>query len=620
MTTLFFSQKRLFVQQLDPSHLRPRLGASFPLEENLLKSIESALWKWKKEHMPYAKRLPVFVVFPMQAYLNDQSDRQAVIQYLSTHEGIDYRGSEHVIASFMRGLATQKQIERKNICVLDALGDFVHIYYHLGRNKPPKADLRKLSGMGWLPGYHRMSEYALKELATQGFHGDRRAERQIMHQVVQLDAAGALEVQQNGEHVEVEGRVSIDQQTFDHLLLGNMKSLDGHLSEDYLHKFNIDYVYLIGDLFDREDFNMYICQHQSFQRFFNKPKVHSDSEVFETVQVGVARKVFKDISPVLDIDTQRKRLMEEIDNSCVDESKRAEYIQAFVERGAVLGIPEAIIRWAVKKQLRPKPVVRAVTPQDNRQALQERLPRESKAEVVPAPSTVVGQHSEDQGSLFKVRESDVPNAISEKKVEKEVFNEAALLNTIHIDEIYSNKGLLFFKGRLKNSNKLLVFRLLKNSDQSDEALVRRFNGLYGREFGYYSGVSPVVYALFGSYYYRFYIEGEPLHWHLRKRGMHEKRNLREFNSGDLKLIFKVWEVVNDLPFATKGLQEGNFIVSSPKKWSLNREPKVHIVGLDASDYTREKMNLDVHQMFERHLGKTVYHRLRDKLGLVTLKE
>ena len=119
----------------------------------------------------------------------------------------------------------------------------------------------------------------------------------------------------------------------------------------------------------------------------------------------------------------------------------------------------------------------------------------------------------------------------------------------------------------------------------------------------------------GNYYERDFINGVTLGEYLKRIGFVNKKSLEELNSQDYKTILQVLKEIENLKFASSGLNEDNFVVVSKMKWNFSKELSVRIVGFNSQDYSRTLMEEDVHKMLTNLLGKTLYQDFRKKFSL-----
>ena len=184
-----------------------------------------------------------------------------------------------------------------------------------------------------------------------------------------------------------------------------------------------------------------------------------------------------------------------------------------------------------------------------------------------------------------------------------------------VEAMFSKTSFLFFKGQLLDTTDSRVFRVINAREAKDTDQLDRFRKLYKREASYYKQISSIYNSAYGYFYYRDFYDGISIDRYIKKIGLNKKRKLSSFNSNDLKLILLIWKEINGVKFACKNLKENNILVSSKLKWNLKREVSINFVGFDSTDCSREKMINDIHQIFERLLGTSLYAEFRNHFKL-----
>ena len=184
-----------------------------------------------------------------------------------------------------------------------------------------------------------------------------------------------------------------------------------------------------------------------------------------------------------------------------------------------------------------------------------------------------------------------------------------------VEQIYPNADFVYFKGKVKGDSIVKVIRLFRKAHMSSKDKIKSFQRLYRREASYYDYVSSLLKTPIGNYYERDFINGATLGEYLKRIGFVNKNSLEDLSSQDYKIVWQVLKEIENLKFATSGLNEDNFVVVSKMKWNFSKELSVKIVGFNSQDYSRQLMEEDVHNMLTNLLGKTLYQDFRKKFKL-----
>ncbi|MEM9823898.1 MAG: hypothetical protein AAF985_22630, partial [Bacteroidota bacterium] len=184
-----------------------------------------------------------------------------------------------------------------------------------------------------------------------------------------------------------------------------------------------------------------------------------------------------------------------------------------------------------------------------------------------------------------------------------------------VDELYSWKDHLFFRGGLKHSSQDGVIRFVANQAHSAQDALQHFRKLHEFESSYYEAVGLVQNLKIGHFYRRDFLEGEPLDRYIKNSGIYKKRKINQLNTNDLKLILQTWKAINGLNFACKNMQEGNILVQAKLKWNLSKSIDIRMVGFNTQFCTKAEMIEEIHQIFERQFGQELYSQIRSKFNI-----
>ncbi|MEM8889630.1 MAG: hypothetical protein AAGD28_16770, partial [Bacteroidota bacterium] len=193
--------------------------------------------------------------------------------------------------------------------------------------------------------------------------------------------------------------------------------------------------------------------------------------------------------------------------------------------------------------------------------------------------------------------------------------------SISLSDLFSIKGTLpdaefsTKKVMMVGDQELKSVRVLSAADLEDEDKVARFKKLHKKELSYYQDMSEITEAKEGLFYFRPYIERNSLKSYVKKSGLDNKMDIDELSSTDLKFILQVFKEIRELPTGHADLSEDNILVISKRKWNLQKNMEIKVVGFTSEDATAEEMLERTHEVFAGLLGDAFYQDFREKFQL-----
>lgn len=246
------------------------------------------------------------------------------------------------------------------------------------------------------------------------------------------------------------------------------------------------------------------------------------------------------------------------------------------------------------------------------------LPKELEKEPVSSN----GNH----GSATKIEAVKVKDKVEDSQIGRETqvakFNNVKNLDAaISLSDLFSIKGTLpdiefsTKKVMMVGDQELKAVRVLAAADVGDPDKLARFKKLHKKELSYYPEMSEITEAKEGLFYFRPYLERSTLKSYVKKSGLDNKMDIDELSSTDLKFILQVFKEIRELPTGHADLSEDNILVISKRKWNLQKNMEIKVVGFTSESATAEQMLERTHEVFSGLLGDAFYQDFREKFQL-----
>jgi len=293
----------------------------------------------------------------------------------------------------------------------------------------------------------------------------------------------------------------------------------------------------------------------------------------------------------IELQVKRDALVVEIREKCQDESLKEQYESTYIERGEQVGLPKEVVAWNIQEALR---IARLVPDR----------PRDP--ELFPQNTSLI--HT----NILETVQTPIPDTTEAEP----------LAQTLpRLKDLFDIKGVLpdneFNTKKVweKQSKSMKVVRLLSSQKQNDPEWSEKFNHLYQKELAYYGELSDIRNAQEGKFYTRPYFERTTLKEYVRKAELFNKKGIEQLGSNELKLILQVMKEINDSEIGHAEIHENNMLVITRRKWGLQKELFIKLVGFTSAEATKEQMEIQFHEMWERLLGKGFYQDFRNKFSL-----
>ncbi len=507
--------------------------------------------------------IPIAIIIPLAT---SPREKKALIEWVkSQHEifQLSYVGT--IQHTYLQALQKEKKLAMTNSILLEALDDCINVSYHFASPSAKNQPHIIIKELGWEKARNHIMEAVITNLAKEGFIIAEEEEKLLYQQLVTQKYPKQFSIHKTKDSCSVQISYALDIEDQKNLATQGHQILEKYISNEILTDKNIYKVILIGDYFDNDIILNYICDHLDIQSKFYAPDIQNDEKVFKRIIKNTFNKEINTQTTLADARLQ-------------------------VRNG--IKIPSLEQQ---HKQTQTIPFISKISPQkptfrDERPAL-----------IVPKINTSSKVHS----VTLEPTPSQEENNYKHEDLEK----------YFQIEELYSNRTFLFFKGQIKSSSKERVFRFINKDQAKIPELMQQFRDLYTNESSYYNDLSPIVKNTAGYHYSRSFIAFQGLVEYFKKEQIRNKKSIKQLTTNNLKMILQIWNEINGLKFACKNMQEGNILVEKNLKWNLTQELKVKLVGFNSATCSKWEMIEDIHTIFERQLGQKLYSEFRNKFKL-----
>ncbi len=674
MLCIIFTKKKAFAAiygekiELLPLSNETYISYSGTLREALEAQLPSISVKYSQHVLKTGKKtfdpIPLIIVFPTDNSDEQLKQEKKAKQWIKSFApGFRLVHTDNLATAYIRTILSEKETINNDIVVLEALDDYVNLYIHYG-DKTKKGYYKTIKELGWQEGKKLVLEKLVTTLAQEGFILNEEDEAALVSQLEHHKGGNDFIIRKKTAGVAIDAKVHLPDSSYKDLICKGRSSLDELLNinlktNNYIYK-----VFLIGKYFDNPFFLNYLCDHLNLQGKLISKNISTNEQAIATLASGVFKKTI-DIYAAKKAKSlakrqqkkRRKQLLKEILDVCTDRTKFKEYNSIYIKKGAAIGIPKSVILWLIKENLSadelPDPFI------DNIEGLpasiqttkppehtKEAVKASSSSDIEKAPTDTEKQKNTHtptpQSQVDEVKTSQQINRLAtsttanikpeiqketqkvvdtplETKPSKKTSNKKALAEMgqyLSIEKMYSDTEFMLFKGKLKGNEKLRVFRIILADDAKDKNEMKRFRSLHDLESSYYNDKISSIYTMsFGRFYHRDFIQGTTLRNYITQNGINQKQGVTDLKTDELQLILALWKEINGLNFACKNLNEDTILVSTKRKWNLKKEINIHLVGISSATCSMGEMQEELHQIFERQLGKELYQQIRQKFKL-----
>ncbi len=672
---IFTRSKVLAAVQTDVVKLLSLEGDYYkPFDTSFSEAYRSHIGQIKTAYKSHLERIGIqftsplvmSIVLPVEIHDILKEEKDQLIETIQSDEEIKLVNIENVVDSYIVGMLPGKDHIENKFLVLEGLGANVNICRFGPNASSFSMGYETIKDLGWNSTKQHLLETVINSFAKEGFLIDEAGEKELHRQIAIDDGSLNYSIQKNSETTAISATVKLPPETYENILFDSSTVMIDKLRPLQNELKQVFSVVLIGNFFNNKKINTYLCEELDLRDKVFDLDVANTQKTFKSIALGAfksakdvlkSRKVNNLDNPVYrsEINDQntwleknqrsillRDEVLSKLNQTCTEIDKVEDYKNQFIPLGKAAGIPADVIIWHIEQRLKEMKVLNEMEDVEKFKSgfsnnpgetsdtvLTSKSPDEQNRFINPVPVANV-----ETPSPKEVLVNDVTTAPVEKispqqekitpplpsKAKGSTTNEtqlslADLEQYFDVEQIYPNADFVFFKGKLKGESTYKIIRLLRKAHMGSQEKIKSFQRLYRREASYYDYVSPLLKTPVGNYYERDFINGVTLGEYLKRIGFVNKKSLEELNGQDYKIVLQVLKEIENLKFATSGLNEDNFVVVSKMKWNFSKELSVKIIGFNSQDYSHSLMEEDVHKMLTNLLGNTLYQDFRKKFNL-----
>lgn len=527
----------------------------YPIIENAYK-----FYLAKQGSVKTAAPIPLVLLFPLHTSNEEKKALSDLIKSSDQYGPLLYVGSiEH---HYLKSLQEEQLLRPGNSMILNALGPTVSSNVIFSNIHKP-ALTENIDQLGWQSGKAHILEFLITQLAQEGFMSGAEEVQKLEQQIVATDVAAPFFLEKKSQQTNVSIQLNINQSDWNNLLASDHTLLQQKINNTLITQHNISNLILMGKYFENDIILNYICNDLQMRGLIIAPDISQETTVFS-----------------------------KIINSAFD--------QANTIRNTLSEIQEKVKHHSSSNSVS--------------------LNLNSNTQLIIQPKELDLQNSSARSSKLNEQSIELiaktPPLIDPiNRPSSSSFATIDLEHYFQLDDIYSTKEYLFFKGEKQEFKETKVIRFVDHQSTEHSNKLKGFQRLHQMESSYYPDVSSIQTIPIGQFYTRNFIEGMGLHNYMKNYKIHKRRNINQLNNSNLNLILQIWKEINGLNFACKNLQEGNILVQSKLKWNLTRQVTIKLVGFNAAVCPKSEMVEDFHQIFSRQFGQQLYSQIRNKFKL-----
>ena len=674
MLCIIFTKKKAFAAiygekiELLPLSNENYTSYSGTLKEALEAHLPSISAKYSQHLLKAGKKaldpIPLVIVYPSDNSDAQKDEERHAKQWIKSFApGFRLVHTDKIATAYLQHMLPNEEQFNNDCIVLEALDDYVNLYIHYG-NRTKKGYYKTIKELGWQEGKRTILEKLVMTLAQEGFILNEEDEAALVNQLEHHKEGEEFIIRKKTAGVVIDAKVHLPDASYKDLICKGRSSLDDLLKINLKTNKYIYKVFLIGKYFDNTFFLNYLCDHLNLQGKLISKNISTNEQAIIAIATGVFEKTIavyaaKKAKSVAQHQQKhhRKQLLKEILDVCTDRSKFKEYNSIYITKGAAIGIPKSVILWLIKENLSADEIhdpfidriegltdpAQKITPSEHTKVT---VKASSSSDIEKAPTNTEKQKNiptptpkQPEEKTSQQQTNGLANKVSTTNIEpqdqketqeknhttlkvpplKSKSNKKALAELgqyLSIEKMYTDTEFMLFKGKLKGNEKLRVFRVIMADTAKDKNEMKRFRSLHDLESSYYNDKISSIYTMsFGRFYHRDFIQGTTLRNYITQNGINQKQGVTDLKTDELQLILALWKEINGLKIACKNLNEDNILVSTKRKWNLKKEINIHLVGISSATCSKEEMQEDLHQIFERQLGKGLYQQVRQKFKL-----
>ncbi len=497
--------------------------------------------------------------------------------------------------------------------ILDSLDERVSVYYEGLNGKAAENGKSKvffLDEVGMEPGRENILQKLVSSFQDAGLSIDETDIEDLRQQVKNPMRNGNFTLVKSNDLISITAKANLSQDGLEALMTQDHSKLGSFLQENDLNELGIKEVVVMGRYLKLPLIQEYLKENLQLEERLLGNQLLDENEELLTIFNGLSKLGDKELTKRLEEERRKKEeleqkrlkelqmqadrdaLMIEIRESCVDPDLIEEYEATYTLKGEKIGLPKEVVIWNIQEAIRiaklganipNKPEVftsvSLVQPHIGKVEVPPQVSPDSGKDTTPSNSVPI------LSSLFEVRGVLPDNEFQTKKV-------------------YDKK-----------TKELRVLRLCSKQKKNDTESKKKFQHLYEKELAYYGELGDIKEVEEGSYYLRPYFERNTLKEYVRRTEISNKKSIEQLGSSELKLILMVMKEINDLQISHVDINENNILVITKRRWGMNKDMSIKLVGITSEDIPREDMIAQSHRMWERLLGEGFYKHFREKFNL-----
>ena len=337
-----------------------------PLEnilEQHLPEIQTAYQKW--HHGPIDSPIPTTVALPVDV---KEGTAQNIADLIQKADAPNMRllHTNNLAGAYANGLRLTDQ----NLVVLECLEDYLNLCHLLEGQEFESVSFPEI---GPLQGHEAVLAEIGKRFEDIGLILDEASQNDLLRQLKLPMKEYVFSVSKAQGQTSYEAEAVFQKEEFQQLLAARKDILASPLNAKTLSDKNVQNVILLGSYLRNDVLNRYLKEDLQLGELLRDTGRKGPWTEYETIIAGLSQQgnaillaeerkrqeeaerkrreaaMRAKINAELEAKQKRESLLTEIQNSCTDPEKIAEYEEKYVALGEQLGIPEMIIKWNISE-------------------------------------------------------------------------------------------------------------------------------------------------------------------------------------------------------------------------------------------------------------------------------
>lgn len=559
--------------------------------------------------------IPLSLSFSLEFVLNHKIARKELVAKIEEKSFIRLLHNGVTALDFAHSNRDSKLLN--NFIVVEAIDDYVHLFFHLERENQKSLRYKTLPELGWKPGILNSVEWIESETIKEGVSLTATNLEELDNQIRRYKSQSEFHITFIKDEKENQLNIPISSRFVSLKLAPSIESFKEILDPLRLAASKIESVFLLGNYLD----NNFIIQYLTEELDLAPPTLHladtDEEQVLKKIIRGGYNFIIDQVNTkkdTKDLALLQEEVIKEIRRLCLDPAKKEEYIQRYAQIGQNIGLPSETIEWLIESNI-------------------QKLENEKEAqlaaeELIEAEEEIVSLESIEEDETFEVEKeedeiagSEIEEAPeSEEDLRSELITSEwiqALNSQFDIEKIINQDEFLHFVGRFKNGGNRGVYRIAPAEDviSNKETLFGKLTKLHHYESEYFDQVSSIKTIEMGHFYSRPFYEGMSLSSYLRFKRTNDVRLFSKIDGELLKVISCIWEEIEKLPEPQNITSTDDFIIIRKLNWNLSFDVAVKYVGFNLESSSEEEMNKQVDRMLTNLFYPGLYEEIKSKFSV-----